>query len=50
MDYGIVKKMPRPVEYLLDRKYIGFAMKLFHRASRKDQRSALQMANLRYEI
>ncbi len=25
----------RPVEYLLDRKYIGFALKLFHRASHR---------------
>ncbi len=33
MDYGIGKKMTRPVKYLLDRKYIGFAVKLFHRAS-----------------
>ncbi len=24
--------MTRPVEYLLDRKYIGFAVKLFHGA------------------
>ena len=25
----------RPVEYLIDRKYIGFAVKLFHRASHR---------------
>jgi len=31
--------MTRPVEYPLDRKYIGFAVKLFHRASAKAQRT-----------
>jgi len=32
--------MTRPVDYLLDRKYIGFAVKLFHRASRKGAKEA----------
>ncbi len=32
MGFGIGKKMSRPVEYVLDRKYIGFAVKLFHGA------------------
>jgi len=32
--------MTYPVEYPLDRKYIGFAVKLFHGASRKDAKHA----------
>jgi len=37
--------MTRPVEYLLDRKYIGFAVKLFHRASAKDKRNQLAVSS-----
>jgi len=37
---GSVFHGARPVKYLLDRKYIGFAVKLFHGASRKDAKHA----------
>ena len=40
----------RPVEYLLDRKYIGFAVKLFHRASHRlsDSLSPNSTDNFKY--
>ncbi len=47
MDYGIGKKMTRPVKYILDRKYIGFAVKLFHRASAKSQKARKLTADSR---
>ncbi len=44
-NYRIGKKIARPVEYFLDRKYIGFAVKLFHRASAKDKRNQLAVSS-----